>query len=134
MIAQGLGGLTKTNLIILFALGAMIFLRSTLYTIDFSTIYLIISYDKSQGEIIPYPSYWIVFRGIIAPIVNIIELTMICYLVYHQDKRNKVRKPTQMKKALKGHNKNERKKEEFFMHVDMNEDEKAASKSILTLE
>lgn len=100
MIAQGLGGMSKMNIMIIFALGLIIALRSSLYTIDCSTIYIIISYEKSQGETILYPSYWIVFRGIIAPIVNISELCMISYMVYHQDKRNRARKPTKIKKAL----------------------------------
>jgi hypothetical protein len=35
-----------------------------------------------------YPSFWIIFRGIVAPIVYITELSMVSYLIYYQDRRN----------------------------------------------
>ena len=127
-IARGLKGMTTMNYIILAAIGLMIALRTTLYTIDCSTIYLIISYENVQnGETVSIPSYWTLFRGIIAPIVNITEMCMISYLVYHQDKRNNRlgRKTISIKKVLnkRGGNKGQRKKDEFFMHVEMQDDD-----------
>ena len=125
MIAQGSSGMTKTNYIFIAAIGLLIFLRSTLYTVDFSTIQIIITYEKTQGDTIAQPSFWIVFRGIIAPIVNITELCMISYLVYHQDKRNRIEQSKVKKGPNKTRgNKDEMKKEEFFMHVEMQENEK----------
>jgi len=57
---------------------------------------------------------------------------MICYLVNHQDKRNRIGKLTKIKEAIlkRGGNKKLKKTEEFFMHVDMKDDEMALNDGI----
>ena len=57
---------------------------------------------------------------------------MICYLVNHQDKRNRIGKLTKIKKAIlkRGGNKELKQTEEFFMHVDMQDDEMALKDGI----
>jgi hypothetical protein len=79
-----LRGMTKINFMIIIIIGFVIFVRSFFYlTVDCSTIVLIINYEESQAGSISYPLVWIIFRGIIAPILYTTELSMVSYMIYH---------------------------------------------------
>ena len=57
-----------------------------------TSMYLLLSYDESQGQAIKKPYIWNFFRGIISPLTSIIELSLISYMICHQDKINKSEK------------------------------------------
>ena len=83
---KGKDGMSKINFIIIIVLGLVILLRSTFYLIvDSSTIYLIFTIEGTNegGAPISYPFIWIFFRGIVAPIAYMTELTLISYMIYH---------------------------------------------------
>jgi hypothetical protein len=79
-----LRGMTKINFMIIIIIGFVIFVRSFFYlTVDSLTIYFTINYEESQAGSISYPLVWIIYRGIIAPILYITELSMVSYMIYH---------------------------------------------------
>lgn len=62
----------------------MITLRFFMYiTINILTVDLIIFYDSSIVHRNPVPELWILFRGIIGPLIYLTELMMITYMIYH---------------------------------------------------
>ena len=79
-----LRGMTKINFMIIIIIGFVIFVRSIIYlTMSCSTIVVIINYEESKAGPISYPLVWIIYRGIIAPILYITELSMVSYMIYH---------------------------------------------------
>jgi hypothetical protein len=81
MQEKGKDGMSKINFIIIIVLSLVILLRSIFYLIvDPSTIYLIFTIEG--GAPISYPFIWIFFRGIVAPIAYMTELTLISYMIY----------------------------------------------------
>ena len=84
MRARGDYGLSKLNYAIISCIYLLITLRLLMYiTINILTVDLIILFDESKAHNDPQPTLWILFRGIIGPIIYIIELMMISYMVYH---------------------------------------------------
>ena len=122
MRARGQYGLSKWNYAIISFIYLLITLRLIMYiTINIITVMLIIEFDQSHSKPEELPATWILFRGFIGPIIYVTELTMVCYMVYHQDNRN-MKEQREIKKRVskKKETKTERQKEEFFQHLGMN--------------
>ena len=122
MRARGDYGLSKWNYGVISFIYLLITLRLIIYiTINVITVKLIIEFAKSHEKPEEQPVLWILFRGIIGPIIYVTELIMVCYMVYHQDRRNmKEKREIRQSVKKKKETKTERQKEEFFLHLGMN--------------
>jgi hypothetical protein len=108
-------GLSNFNLAIIGYIVLIIVLRSAIF-IGTNLIRVIYTLDDSDNKLLLRETpIWIVFRGIIAPLVIFLELSMICYLIFYQDTKKKSDRTEISYKSTKFI-----KKEGLYYQLDMN--------------
>ena len=81
-------GLSKMNLAIIGSIFLIIILRSFEF-VGTNIIRVIFTFQEiDKTKFLRNNTCWAIFRGIFAPILSFIELSLICYLIVYQDNKN----------------------------------------------
>jgi len=100
--------MSKFNWFILFIIGLVVLLRICFYIINNCIfIYIIVTSVESTLSIFLNPYFSVIFRGIISPVNNTIELCLISYMICHQDMKNR-REEAKIKKISNKNGGNEK--------------------------
>jgi len=87
--ARGNQGISKLNYTIIAIIYLILLARLVVYLIiNIISIILIIQFEDNSNSL-SQNDVWITCRGILAPIYNLVELILVCYMIYHQDNRNR---------------------------------------------
>ena len=91
MVVKRERGLSVFNYMIVSLIFIMMFLRLAVYlVVNYETNWMIYQFSMENPTPFTQTALWIVCRGIFSPIFATTELTLVCYMIYHQDRRNRM--------------------------------------------